>query len=89
MDHHRKAIVIYSPLIVQINFCNLSHSILHLFEIVISILLANLSCSGTSSFYSNTPVVFKVQAKDILGNIISSGGDKFVIEIKNECTMDA
>ena len=50
---------------------------------------STLSCSGTSTFDSNIPVVFKVQAKDILGNNISYGGDKFVIQIKNECTMDA
>ena len=45
---------------------------------------STLSCSGTSIFDSYIPVVFTVQAKDIIGNNISSGGDKFVIQIKNE-----
>ena len=50
---------------------------------------STLSCSKGSTFDSYIPVVFKVQAKDILSNNIPYGGDKFVIQIKNECTMDA
>ena len=48
-----------------------------------------VSGSGITSFDAYNPVNFKVQAKDELGNSMTVGGDKFVIEIKNEWTIDA
>lgn len=46
-----------------------------------------LTGTATSSFYAFETVSLQVQAKDDLNNVITTGGDKFVVEIKNEWTI--
>ena len=46
-----------------------------------------LSGTTTSTVYAYQNLTLNVQAKDDFGNNITTGGDKFVIEIKNEWTV--
>ena len=46
-----------------------------------------ISGSAAKSFYAYQEVQLNVQAVDDFNNNIITGGDKYVIEIKNECTM--